>query len=397
MKRFFILLSLLVVFYGFSQNNYVVLVSLDGFRYDYIKKYNATNMAKIAKKGVQVKRLVPSNPTKTFPNHYTLATGLYPDNHGIIGNAFYAPDLKKEYAIRNRTAVENGNFYKGEPIWNTAKKAGLKTASYFWVGTEAKINGMQPDIWKRYDGKVTFEQRIDSVMQWLKLPEKQRPRLITLYYDEPDSSGHRFGPDSKEVEEQVRYVDKKIGDLYKRLMKLPFAENISFIVLSDHGMRSISKDKQIILADHINKNQVVGVYGSNPVYTIKVKPGKQKEVYKKLKKVKKIHVYKRNNAPKKYKFANNIRTNDLIIVGKKGYSVFATHAGGRYFGGTHGYLNSDKQMSAIFLATGKGLKRNYTKRKINNVDVYNLIAHLLEITPAKNDGNFNNIKPLLKK
>lgn len=396
-KSFLSLIFICITCIVNAQENYVVVLSLDGFRADYIEKHNAKNIAKIAKNGVRVKRMIPSNPTKTFPNHYTLATGLYPDNHGLIGNSFYAPDLDKVYSLGNRQMVENGNFYGGEPIWNTAKKAGLKTASYFWVGSEANINGMQPDIWKKYNSKVTFEQRIDSVVSWLKFPKEKRPRLIMLYYNQPDSAGHNFGPDSKEVAEQIAYVDEQVGNLYSRLMPLPIAKKINFIIVSDHGMRSISKEKQVILENYIQKDWVLGVYGSNPVYTIRAKKGKANEIYNRLKKVKNIHVYKRGEAPKKYKLANHPRTNDLIVIGKKGYSVFATNAGGRHFGGTHGYLNCDKQMSAVFVASGNAFKKNYTQNKIKNIDVYNLIAHILGITPAKNDGDFKRVKALLKR
>lgn len=397
MKKLLVLLCLIYALSTLAQNkNYVVILSLDGFRADYPEKYNAKNILKLAKNGVRVKRMIPSNPTKTFPNHYTLATGLYPDNHGLIGNAFYDDKLDLEYSLANRKRVENGAFYGGEPIWNTARKAGLKTASYFWVGSEAKVNGMQPNIWKKYNSRITFEQRIDSVISWLKLPEKNRPRLIMLYYNEPDTVGHLYGPDSDEVAEQVTYVDKNVGDLYKRLNALPFAKNINFIVVSDHGMRNISIDKQIIIENNVNKEWIKGVYGSNPVYTIRAKKGYKDSVYNSLKKVKNLIVYKRGKAPKRYKLANHNRTNDMIVIGKKGYSVFATNAWGRKFGGTHGYLNCDKEMSALFVAKGNMFKKGYTKRTIKNVDVYNLIAHILGITPSLNDGKFNRVKPLLR-
>ncbi|TYP97475.1 alkaline phosphatase D [Tenacibaculum adriaticum] len=396
MKYLFTFLLTIITSIIVAQENYVIILSLDGFSADYIEKYKTENIARIAKKGVRVKRMIPSNPTKTFPNHYTIATGLYPDNHGLIGNSFYAPKLNKEYSLSNRTSVENGDFYGGEPIWNTAKKAGLKIASYFWVGSEAKINGMQPDIWKKYNSNVTFEQRIDSVITWLKYPKEKRPNLVMLYYNQPDSAGHKYGPNSNEVAKQINYVDSQVGNLYKRLMELPFAKNINFILVSDHGMRSISKDKQIILEDYVPKTWMLGIYGNNPVYTIRAKKDNIDNIYKQLKKVKNLITYKRGEAPKKYNLANNSRTNDLIVIGKKGYSVFATHADGRYFGGTHGYLNCDKEMSAVFVASGNAFKQNYTQRTIKNIDVYNLIAHILGITPAKNDGDFNRVKKLLR-
>lgn len=380
-----------------NEKNYVVILSLDGFRADYLELYNAKNILKIANDGVRVKRMIPSNPTKTFPNHYTLATGLYPDNHGLIGNSFYSTKLEKKYALGDRETVGDGRFYGGEPIWNTAQKAGLKTASYNWVGSEADVQGMRPNIWKKYDNKITFEQKIDSVITWLQRPEQERPRLTMLYYSEPDHAGHTYGPNSKEVKEQVLYVDKKVGELYKKLMQLPIAKNINFIIVSDHGMRTITEDKKIMLYDYLKKDWVEGIYGGNPVYTIKAKPGKVDLVYKTLKKIKHLKVYLRGKAPKSLHIANHANTSDMIVFAKKGYSVFGNIRQGYDFGGTHGYLNKDKQMSALFVAVGNKFKKGYSKRTIKNIDVYNLMANILGVTPAKNDGEFKRVKSLLKK
>ncbi len=402
MKKTVIILSLiffctLLVAQNQPKGQYVVMLSLDGFRADYPEKYQAKNLLSIAKKGVRVKRMIPSNPTKTFPNHYTLVTGLYPDHHGLIGNSFYAPDLKKTYAMRDRESVENGDFYGGEPIWNTALKAGLQTASYFWVGSEAKIKGMQPNIWKKYDGKVSFELRIDSVISWLQLPYNKRPRLVTLYYDEPDHSGHLFGADSKQVAEQVRYTDEQVGNLYRKLMQLPIADSLNFIVLSDHGMRNTSKEKEIVLADFINPKWIEGAYGGNPVYVINAKNGRQEIVYKALRKIKHLKVFKSKEMPARWNFGQNVRAGDFFVVAKKGWSVFLGKKRKFDFRGTHGYLNNDKQMAALFVATGAAFKNGYTQRRIKNVDVYNLIAKILGIAPAPNDGKFRRVKRLLRK
>lgn len=393
---FYLLFSPLVMSQQVS-GQYVVMISLDGFRADYPEKFQAENILKLAAEGVRVKRMIPSNPTKTFPNHYTLATGLYPDNHGLIGNTFYAPDLGKTYSVGDRESVENGAFYGGEPIWNTARKAGIRTASYFWIGSEAKVQGMQPHIWKKYNGKIAFETRIDSVISWLEKPYAQRPRLISLYYHEPDKAGHNFGPDSPEVAEQVTYVDKQVGSLYRKLMQLPIADSINFIVVSDHGMRNISANKQIILEDYVKKEWIIGVYGSNPVYTVNSVVEKKDSVYRALRKISYLKVFKHGKAAYRWKFGENLRTGDFFIVGKKGWSVFKTRAAGRRFGGTHGYLNNDKEMAAIFVAKGPAFKKNYTKRRIKNVDVYNLLAKILKITPAPNDGKFRRVRKLLKK
>ncbi len=381
-----------------SNENYVILLSLDGFRYDYIEKFNTKNLKKIAKNGVHVKRMNPSNPTKTFPNHYTIVTGLYPENHGIVGNSFYDEKLG-EYSIPNRNAVENGEFYGGEPIWNTAKKAGLKTASYFWVGSEAPVNGMQPDFWEKYNQNTPFIERINTVISWLKLPKEERPRLITLYYHQPDSTGHGTGPESEETSNAVNYVDEHVDDLYNKLMDLPISKNINLIIVSDHGMSELDGTKKIFLENYINLNEVI-ISGGNPTYTIKVKDKKNiNNIYNQLKKIENLDVYKQGEAPKKLHVGNHHRMGDMMIFGKEPYVVFPKNnrkpRKPRKFG-VHGFLNTNTDMGALFIATGNTFKKGYTQESINNTDVYNLICKILNIKPAKNDGNFENVKTLLK-
>ena len=157
---------------GKPPKNYVLIVSFDAFRWDYTKIYKTPNLNKLASEGVKADRLISSFPTVTFPNHYSIATGLYPDHHGLINNTFFAPELNLMYRIGDRKAVENPAFYLGEPMWITAKKQGLKTASFFWVGSEAPVQGMQPDYWKKYDSKVTYSERIDTVIKWFPCLKK---------------------------------------------------------------------------------------------------------------------------------------------------------------------------------------------------------------------------------
>ena len=230
-----------------DQEQYVVLVSFDGFRWDYPNLYNTTNLDKLAARGVKADRMIPSFPTKTFPNHYTLATGLHPGNHGLVNNTFYAPDLDLMYRMGDRSAVENGAFYGGEPIWVTASKQGLITGSFYWVGSEASVKGMQPTYWKRFDDSVPFADRIDTVVKWLGYDEERRPRLVTLYYEEPDSEGHGAGPVSDETGKMVEQVDSLIGVLISKLDRLPIARKINLIILSDHGMAQLSSDLYVNL------------------------------------------------------------------------------------------------------------------------------------------------------
>lgn len=215
---------------------YVVMVSLDAFRWDYDSIYRTPVLDDIARHGVMAERLIPSFPTKTFPNHYTIATGLYPDHHGLVNNSFYAPDLDLVYRIGDRAMVSNGEFYGGEPLWVTARKQGMKSASFYWVGSEAPIQGIQPDYWKVFDDEVAFGDRVDTVLNWLSLPAVKRPHLVTLYFEEPDAISHSYGPFSPETGAVVTSLDSLLGVLRQGLSRLPHSKNINLIVLSDHGM-----------------------------------------------------------------------------------------------------------------------------------------------------------------
>jgi alkaline phosphatase D len=221
---------IIIFLQGFSKpdrkpfRNYVVLISFDAFRWDYDKLYNTPNLNLLALDGVKAGRLIPSFPTKTFPNHYTIATGLYPDHHGLVDNSFPAADLGLFYRMGDRAAVENPAFYGGEPVWVTAEKQGVKAASYFWVGSEAPVGGMHPSYWKKYDGRVTYQARIDSVIKWLGYSPEKRPELVTLYFDEPDLISHDFGPESPQTGKVVSSLDSIIGVIRMKLSALPDAK-----------------------------------------------------------------------------------------------------------------------------------------------------------------------------
>ena len=197
----------------------VILISIDGFRYDYLEKYKPKTLRRLAKKGVRAKWMIPSFPTKTFPNHYTIATGLLPENHGITTNNMYDPEFDAVFSLGKREEVQNPRWWGGEPIWVTAEKQGQKAGAFFFPGTEAPIGGKHPTFWKTYDGKIPNEQRVDTVLSWLDLPKKERPTIYTLYFSDVDDAGHRFSPDAKETKEAVRNVDKMIKRLVKGLKK----------------------------------------------------------------------------------------------------------------------------------------------------------------------------------
>lgn len=400
MKKVLYVLLVAVIFVSCDpkkpdQKPYVVMLSVDGFRWDYADKVTTPNLDKIAKKGVKAESLKSSFPTKTFPNHYSMATGLYPDHHGIVLNSFYDPSDGRHYSIMDREAVEDGSFYSGEPIWVTAEKQGVISGSYFWVGSEAEIKGVSPTYWKQYDHQFPYEQRIDSVISWLQKPEEVRPHLILWYFDEPDNIGHKFGPDSKELENEIIRLDSLIGVFLVKIKELPFADNINIIVTSDHGMSSISDDRKVALEENLTVEWVEEVQGYNPNYCIKVKEGYIDSVYNELLAIEHISFWKSEMVPERLHYGTNDRTLDLVVVADSSWSLVL--ASDKKVGfGAHGYDNDNKDMHAIFYACGPAFKENYISPTFNNIDIYPLIANILNLQPAKVDGSFKNVKGLLK-
>ena len=225
----------------------VILISIDGFRYDYLEKYNPKNLNKLAKEGVRAKWMIPSFPTKTFPNHYTIATGLLPEHHGIIANNIYDPNFEAVFGLGKREEVENPRWWQGEPIWVTAEKQGQIAAAFFFPGTETLIGGVRPTFWKQYDGSIPNEERVKTVLSWLDLPKDKRPTLFTMYFSDVDDAGHEFSPDSVETGKVVKKLMKLIGKLVDGLKKRKSFQQCKLIIVSDHGMAKVPKQNSIVL------------------------------------------------------------------------------------------------------------------------------------------------------
>lgn len=375
--------------------SYVVMLSVDGFRWDYADKVATPNLDKIARMGVKAESLKASFPTKTFPNHYSMATGLYPDHHGIVLNSFFDPPTGRHYSIFDREAVEDGYFYGGEPIWVTAENQGVISGSYFWVGSEAEIKGVRPTYWKKYEHKFPYKQRIDSVISWLQKPDEIRPHLVLWYFDEPDHTGHVFGPDSQELEDKIIELDFLIGYFIAEIEKLPIADKINVIVTSDHGMANISDERRVALEDNLTMEWVAEMQGYNPNYNIKVKDGYIDSIYNQLEKIEHISFWKSEMVPERFHYGSNDRTLDFVVVADSSWSLVPSLEKSVGFG-AHGYDNNNKDMHAIFHAYGPAFKENYTSPSFNNVDIYPLIAQILNLKPAEVDGSLDNVKGLLK-
>lgn len=373
-----------------EQKHYVVLVSLDGFRYDYAKKYGATHLLALAKQGASAPDgMIPSYPSVTFPNHYTLVTGLYPEHHGIVAMSFYDEQRKERYAYNDAKTSSDGSWYGGTPLWVLAEQQGMRSACFFWPGSEAAIQNVRPSYYLHFDDKFPDEQRIDQVLAWLKLPEDKRPHFITLYYSNVDHAGHQYGPTSAQVAEAVKHVDALIGKLHAGLDSLHMP--IDLVVVSDHGMAReegpwINLDQYVDLANFTTVGSLL--YGSSEADVARA--------YQKLKAAdSNFVVYRRAQMPSWLHYNGNPRTGDPIIVPKGPYAIRAhgpaadeqDHAPNL---GVHGYdAREMPEMKAIFYAAGPDVHPGTTLKPFENVNVYPFIAKILQLQAPPNDGSLN--------
>ncbi|PLW97132.1 MAG: alkaline phosphatase family protein [Marinilabiliales bacterium] len=379
-----------------QEQPYLIVLSLDGFRWDYPQNAYTPTLDSLKAVGVIAESLKPSYPTKTFPNHYTMATGLYPDHHGLVDNYFHAPDLDKIYSMKDREAIEDGTFYGGEPIWVTAENQSVKSATFFWVGSEAEIKGVRPSFWYKYDWTIPFENRIDSVAKWLSLPESKRPHLIMWYYSEPDHTGHEAGPESEETKLLIEELDTYLNKFFTRMRRLPEFNQLNFIITSDHGMNATSNDRTINIEQIIDTNDIEFIDGITPNVNIKVKEGKLNEVFDELKATPNLQVWKHGELPERLHYGTHIRTHDISMVADPGW----TFINSKYpdaIAGAHGFDNDLKDMHAIFYAAGPAFKSNHTHPTFENVNLYVLFAEILNLTPAETDGDIANIEQMLNR
>ena len=304
----------------FAGEPYVIMVSFDGFRYDYDTKTETPNLDYMRDHGTKAESIQPVFPSKTFPNHYALATGAYAATNMITANKFYDYEYDAVYKIADKDKVRDAKWYKAEPIWATAERQNVKAASYFWVGSEAPIKGYPPSIVKAYEHNFPFKARVDSVMSWLQLAEEIRPHLVMLYFHEPDSAGHKFGPENPDLITTIEYMDDILGYILNGINNLDIADEINLVLVSDHGMTTISQDRIIYLDDHVSDMDAIFTYTGDPVAQIHLKEPNDvvtDRMEKQLKLIENMTTYRRNEVPKRYHFVNR-NTGDFVLVADEG-------------------------------------------------------------------------------
>lgn len=364
------------------EQEYVVMISIDGFRHDYAEQYGAKNIQKLASDGMYASKLLPAYPTKTFPNHYTLVTGLRPGNHGLVSNEFYSRQKDAWYKVRDKRAVQDSSWYGGKPLWVLAEEQGMLSANFFWVGSEAAICGVKSTYSYQYNGRIPNQHRIRKMLDWLGLPAEKRPHLLMGYFSLVDDAGHRYGPDHEKTGVAVLEIDRLIGVLQAGIDSLGLPVNI--VLVSDHGMSAISHG--IVLPDVVDLDDARVSY-SFPPMIYQADPVKKEKLYSELLKVPYLSVYKQEAIPEYLSFVNPDRIGDLIILTDAPTIVLQKPEVVK--GGTHGFdPYTHKEMGGLLCASGPGLNAGISFPPIENIHVYPFIAALLGLPINHSiDGN----------
>lgn len=377
----------------------VLLISIDGMLNEYLDRNDTPNFDRLIAEGVYPEYLLPVFPTKTFPTHWSIATGLYVENHGIISNAFYDYELEARFSYGPPDETPNDErWWGGEPIWATAEKQGKTATTFFWPGSEASIEGVRPTRWMDYDGSIPDSTRIDSVMTWLDPQGELAADFSTLYFSFVDSRGHRYGPNSSEVDDAVVEMDGLLGYLFEKMDQHGLSDILNMIVVSDHGMAELSEDKVIFLDDLINLDDV-DMIDWTPVAMIRPDEGKTEEIFQALKENEENYkVYMREDLPDRFRFTDHYRIPEIIMIADVSYTItshsFFEERG--VIAGTHGYDNDTPEMHTFMAAKGPAFRAGDHTGYVNAIDLYELMAYLLEVEPAQNDGSLENVRELLR-
>lgn len=378
-----------------SRDNYTVIISLDGFRWDYPEAFDTPFLDQMARDGVKAV-MTPSFPSKTFPNHYTLATGLVPDHHGIINNNFVVRKTGKVYSLSNKETRTDPQYYGGDPVWLTAKRQGVKTATVFWVGSDVAIQGDHANYWHDYltEGNMPYTARCAEILRLLCLPEQERPHLIMAYFEQPDRSGHKNGPICHETRRAMESMDVLLDDLWQGIKHLPYGAKVNLIVTGDHGMTWLNPERQINPAQYLDPAWIESIHNDFPVMINASKPAYINDIVHALKGVDHIRVWRRSEIPAYLNYGKNENMSDIIVLPDVGWYFSADKLKNK---GSHGFDHTCSDMWVAFRAIGPDFKQGYERQgTFRNVCIYPLLCHLLCVDPSPNDGSLNEVSDLLK-
>jgi predicted AlkP superfamily pyrophosphatase or phosphodiesterase len=373
----------------------VLLISIDGFRWDYLDRGLTPNLSRLAREGVRAEALVPVFPTKTFPNHYTIVTGRYPARHGIVGNVLTAPDIGRRLSLFDPEAVRDSSFYLAEPIWVTAERQGRRTAPLFWPGSEAPIGGVLPSYALPFDGKMPDTAKIGWMLERLELPPEQRPVFLTLYFSLVDDAGHEYGPDAPPTDTAIGLADVLIGRVMAGLEGIG-RRDVNVVVVSDHGMASTGPDRVIWLDEYVAED-AMEVDEMNTLLTAWPALGLEDSVHRALERASHLTVYRRGELPERFRLEGP-RVAPIVAVADEGWTITrrtAEEPAPNIILGNHGYDDALPSMGALFIARGPAFQRGLRVPSFRNIHVYPLIAEVLGIDPVETDGSLDTLRAAL--
>ena len=402
MKKIFSVALILISTLAFASSSSissrpsVLLISIDGFRADYLDAQRSPNLWQIAQQGVRAKGLQPIFPSLTFPNHYAIITGLYAEHHGIVANEMIDPKIPDQrFKLGDPKVMDDPRWWQeGEPLWVTAEKQNVRSATMFWPGSSVEIHSKRPTYWKPFDQSVTNDARVDQIIAWLDLPESQRPHFLTLYFDEVDTAGHMAGPLSAEVIQAIAHVDTAIGRLQSLLKARNLDGSMNIVVVSDHGMAKVDQSKVIALNDYLVSTDYK-IIGGGAMASLYPSEGKLDAVYAKLKNANpRMQVFRKSEVPERFHYQNNDRIGPIVLLASEGSYITTSLRG--VSTGNHGFDNSLADMFGLFVAQGPAFQSGLTIDTFANIHIYPMLSKVLGITPAKVDGDLSIANKILK-
>jgi predicted AlkP superfamily pyrophosphatase or phosphodiesterase len=369
----------------------VVLISIDGWRWDYTDRFKPATLMRLAQNGVRAEGLIPIFPSKTFPNHYSIITGLHAARHGITSNNMQDPRIPGRFTLSNRDVQQDPRWWGGEPLWNTAERQGLIAATMFWPGSDVAIGGHRPTYWKLYEHEFPDEARVDALLEWLSAPPARQPTFLTLYFSDVDDAGHDKGPDGEETRAAALHVDRMVERLVRGVDALGLTSRVNYVLVSDHGMSQLSPERVIVLDDYIDVS-TVDLIDTAPIVGLNPRPGVSvDQIYRSLKdKHAALKVYLRSNLPEVYRLRNHPRMPAIIGVADDGWHPTTARRqleGEEFALGNHGYDPVNRSMHGLFIASGPQFKSGLVVSAFSNLHVYDLICRVLGIRPAANEGD----------
>lgn len=377
----------------------LILISIDGYRADYLQRGLSPNLLALARDGVRAQALKPAFPTLTFPNHYTIVTGLYPDHHGIVNNRMVDPATGKRFVSSDPALAGDPLWWGGEPLWVGAERQGKHAATMFWPGSDYAIGGVRPEHWQSFDKRISANERVAQVLQWLDLPAGQRPDFITLYFDQVDHESHDHGPASRETDAAIGLVDAALGRLRAGLRERHLEQSANLVIVSDHGMAAATPEHAIVLDDIVDPHDI-DLINDGELAGLAAVPGRETQVQQALL-APHAHMtcWRKTQTPPRLHYGSNPRIPPLLCLAADGWTIGTreslAHLDHEKHRGEHGYDNDDPNMRALFVAHGPAFRHGLVVPEFDNVDIYPLLTHVLGISAAPNDGDFSVVAPML--